>query len=210
VLKKDLLDRLAELLCYRKDPSLITSTALIYSEAEATIVATQNSTLDGRTWSDKDVKMLEYLADVLERISADGWCLCRDVPPVSVKLTSCIDIFDSHPLPALQSILVEYYSERIRYHARNIMSVEKGITGMDFFKDGGCNGVVSGRIAVYDFARIVKAVSFSTDFYAKLKGQTDTQQISSGPGRISIYSKAHARSRGLFACCSAMLRLSQR
>jgi hypothetical protein len=84
-IKKDFLDRLAELLCYRKDPSLITSTALIYSEREATIVATRNSTSGGKTWSDKDVKMLEYLAEVLERISADGWCLCRNLPPVLIN-----------------------------------------------------------------------------------------------------------------------------
>jgi hypothetical protein len=71
-IKNDLLDRLAELLCYRKDASLITSTALIYSEMEATIVAARNSTSSGTTWSNKDIKMLEYLAEVLERVSADG------------------------------------------------------------------------------------------------------------------------------------------
>jgi hypothetical protein len=84
-IKKDFLDRLAELLCYRKDPSLITSTALIYSEMEATIVAARNSNSGGKTWSDKDVEMLEYLAEVLERISADGWCLYRNLPPESIN-----------------------------------------------------------------------------------------------------------------------------
>jgi hypothetical protein len=73
--KKDFLDRLAELLCYRKDPSLITGTALIYSEVEVTILAARNSTASGKSWSDRDVKMLEYLAGILERISADGKCL---------------------------------------------------------------------------------------------------------------------------------------
>lgn len=75
-IKRDFLDRLAELLCYRKDPSLITSTSLIYSELQTTIVATRNSTSGGQTWSKKDVKMLEYLAKVVERISADGWWAC--------------------------------------------------------------------------------------------------------------------------------------
>lgn len=74
-IKKDFLDRLAELLCYTKDPSLITSTALVYSDEEATIVAARNSSSGGNTWSDKDVKMLEYLAEVLERISSNGSCL---------------------------------------------------------------------------------------------------------------------------------------
>jgi hypothetical protein len=100
-IKKDFLDLLAELLCYRKEPSLITSTALIYIERQATIVAARNPTSGGNTWSDKDVKMLKYFAEVLERISADGWCLFRNLPPLSIKLTSCIDIFESHPLPAL-------------------------------------------------------------------------------------------------------------
>lgn len=82
VIKKTFLDRLAEILCNRKDPSLITSTALIYSEKEATIVAARNSTSGPKTWSDDDVRMLENLAEVLERISADGWCLCRNLIPV--------------------------------------------------------------------------------------------------------------------------------
>jgi hypothetical protein len=80
-IKKDFLDRLAEILCYKKDPSPVTSTALIYSEKEATIVAARNSTSGPETWSDEDVEMLEYLAEVLERISADGWCLCRNLTP---------------------------------------------------------------------------------------------------------------------------------
>jgi hypothetical protein len=49
------------------------------------------------------------------------------------------------------------------------MSVEKGNTGLNFFKDGVCNGVVSGHLAVYDFARDVEAISYSSDFYTELK-----------------------------------------
>lgn len=67
-IKRDFLDGLAEIICYRKDSLLITSTALIYSEKEATIVAARNSTSGRETWSDKDVEMLEYLAGVPERI----------------------------------------------------------------------------------------------------------------------------------------------
>lgn len=64
---------------------------------------------------------------------------------------------------------MEYYSERIRHHAINVMSVEKGDMRLNFFKDGACNGVVSGHLAVYDFARDVEAISYSTDFYTELK-----------------------------------------
>jgi hypothetical protein len=88
---------------------------------------------------------------------------------VSENLTFGVDIFDCHTLPLLQSTLVEYYSERIRYHVKNVLSVENGNTGLDFFKDGGCNGVVSGHLAVYDFARDVEAISYSTDFCTELK-----------------------------------------
>ncbi|KAH8752838.1 hypothetical protein F5883DRAFT_621355 [Diaporthe sp. PMI_573] len=149
-IKRGFLDRLAELLCYRKDPTLIASTALIYSDEEATIVAARNSSLGGDTWSYRDFRMLEYLAEVLERISSD-------------------DAFESHPLPQLQSTLVEYYSQRIRHHAKNVMSIEKGKTELKFFKEDGCAGVASGRLDAYQFARSVEVLSHSTDFYAKLK-----------------------------------------
>jgi hypothetical protein len=49
------------------------------------------------------------------------------------------------------------------------MSVENGNTGLNFFKDGVCNGVVSGRLSAYDFVRDVEAISYSTDFYTELK-----------------------------------------
>lgn len=73
-IKRGFLDRLAELLCYRKDPVLISSTALIYRDDEVTIVAARNSSLGEDAWSNKDVRMLEYLGEVLERISSDGRC----------------------------------------------------------------------------------------------------------------------------------------
>jgi hypothetical protein len=73
-IKRGFLDRLAELLCHSKEPSLITSTALSYNDEDVTIVAARNSSKNGKTWSDKDVMMLEYLAAVLERISSDGLC----------------------------------------------------------------------------------------------------------------------------------------
>ena len=85
------------------------------------------------------------------------------------KLTSCIDIFECHPLLALQSTLLEYYSQRIRHHANNVMFLENGNTGLTFFKDGVCDSVVSGHLPVHDFARDVEAISYSTDFYTKLK-----------------------------------------
>ncbi|RFU75794.1 phosphoserine aminotransferase [Trichoderma arundinaceum] len=149
-IKKRFLDRLAEILCYRKDPSLITSTALIYNEKEVTIVAARNSTSGGKTWLEKDTHMLEYLVQVLETVSAEN-------------------SFGSQMLLDLQSTLVEYYSQRIRYHAKNAMSIEKGDTGLRFFKDSGCKGVVSGQLAVCHFVKGVETIYHSVDFFTKLK-----------------------------------------
>ncbi|TPX07261.1 uncharacterized protein E0L32_010855 [Thyridium curvatum] len=148
--KRGFLDRLAELLCYSKDPTLITGTALIYSDEEATIVAARNSSSSGDTWSRRDRKMLEYLAEVLERVSSD-------------------DAFESDPLPLLQSTSVEYYTQRIRHHAKTVTSIEEGKTELKFFKEDGCVGVASGRLDAYQFAKSVEVLSHSTDFYAKLK-----------------------------------------
>lgn len=72
LMKRNFLDELAEILCYDKIPALITSTALIYNDEEATIVAARNSTADGEAWSNKDIELLEYLAGVLEKVSSDG------------------------------------------------------------------------------------------------------------------------------------------
>lgn len=73
-IKKAFLDRLAELLCYEKDASLITSTALLQDNNGVTIIASRNSRR-GKTWSDKDIEMLEYLAQALERFSSEGLCI---------------------------------------------------------------------------------------------------------------------------------------
>lgn len=70
---KNFLDKLAELLCCRKDPKMITSTAMAYSEEQVTILAARNSkSEEDCTWTQVDVKLLEALATVLERVSADG------------------------------------------------------------------------------------------------------------------------------------------
>ncbi|OPB39193.1 hypothetical protein A0O28_0048990 [Trichoderma guizhouense] len=159
-IKKGFLDRLAELLCYRKEPSLITSTALLYNDEEVTIVAARNSSKKGKTWSDKDIMMLEHLAALLERISSN-------------------DILESDPLPALRSTLVEYYSQRIRHHAKEAMFIEGGKTGLNFFRgDNGCAGVASGQQAVSQFANGVEHLSHNTDFYAELKASLKPKKLS--------------------------------
>lgn len=178
-IKQGFLDRLAELLCYSKDVSLITSTALICSEEEVTIVAARNSSSNGSTWSDKDVNMLEYLADLLERTSSDGLCSLSNPQPPSKRMTCVVDIFESHPLPALQETLVEYYSQRIRHHAKEVKSLEKGKTGLEFFEDtnGACDRLASEDLTVYDFAKYVDYLSDSTNFYEEMKANLTPKKL---------------------------------
>ncbi|KAI3571264.1 hypothetical protein IWW34DRAFT_710074 [Fusarium oxysporum f. sp. albedinis] len=157
-MKSGFLDRLAELLCFDKKPVLITSTALVSDSKEDIIVCARNSSTSGNTWSTKDVEMLEHLAGVLERISSD-------------------EPFDSDPLPELQKVLVEYYRQRIQHHAKQLMSLEQGITGLAFFNDEGCGAVASGCLSTYQFAEKVEFLSYSTDFYRTLKTQLSPTRL---------------------------------
>ena len=83
----------------------------------------------------------------------------------------------SQLLPQLQRTLVEYYCERIQYHAQNVNSKENGKTGLAFFKEDGCIGVISGRLDVYLFAKTVEDLSYSTDFYTNLKANLTSTEL---------------------------------
>ncbi|KUJ15801.1 uncharacterized protein LY89DRAFT_707936 [Mollisia scopiformis] len=155
--KKGFLDRLAEILCYSKEPSLITSAALIYSDGGATIVATRNSSLKNNTWSDKDIKMLEGLAELLERVSSN-------------------DKFEAHLLPALQKALVIYYRQRIQHHAKAVMSLEKD-TGIKFLEEDKWSAVTSGQFNVDEFAEHVEYLSYSTEFYSRLETNLEPKKL---------------------------------
>lgn len=72
---------------------------------------------------------------------------------------------------------MEYYGQRIRYHAKSVMSIEKRKTGLRFFTDDECGGVASGRLDVYRFAERVEALSYSTEFYAKLKANLTPSKL---------------------------------
>ncbi|KAJ4129105.1 hypothetical protein NW768_007636 [Fusarium equiseti] len=149
-MKSRFLDRLAELLCYDKKPVLITSTALVSDTKDNIIVCARNSSTRGNTWSTKDVDMLEHLAEILEK-------------------TSSGEPLDYDTLLELQKVLVEYYSQRIKHHAKQLMSLEQGMTGMAFFNEAGCGAIASGSLSIYQFAKQVETLSYSTDFYRILK-----------------------------------------
>ncbi|KAH7180054.1 uncharacterized protein B0J16DRAFT_403471 [Fusarium flagelliforme] len=149
-MKRGFLDRLAELLCFDKKPDLITSTALVSDRKDNIILCARNSSPRGNTWSTKDVNMLENLAGVLEK-------------------TSSGEPFDFDPLPELQKVLVEYYRQRIVHHAKQLISLERGITGMAFFNNEACSAIASGRVSIHQFAEQIEVLSDSTDFFRILK-----------------------------------------
>lgn len=84
------------------------------------------------------------------------------------------------PLDDLQKRLVEYYSPRIRYHAKTAMSIEKGKTGRPFFADV-CGGIASGRLNnMHLFARALDQLSDDLDFYATMAANltpTERQKV---------------------------------
>ncbi|KAL2017235.1 hypothetical protein VTK56DRAFT_2394 [Thermocarpiscus australiensis] len=143
--KKDFLDRLAEMLCREKDPSFIACAAMIEREDEITIVAARN----GGSWAVQDVRLLEELATIVERISLD-------------------DVFDESPIPSLQRRLTEYYTPRLRHHVQELLKHEAGKTNMDFFSNF-CRDFLSGKVSAHDLVECVATLSDSTDFYATLK-----------------------------------------
>ncbi|KAJ5814770.1 hypothetical protein N7474_006547 [Penicillium riverlandense] len=63
-IKMVFLDRLAELLCYKKHAHYVTCTSLLEGQDEITIFAARNA-----TWEEKDRELLESLANMLELIA---------------------------------------------------------------------------------------------------------------------------------------------
>lgn len=62
--KMRFLDRLAETLCYKKDPHYVTCTAMQETADEVNILALRNA-----RWGGKDIKLLEEVARQLELVA---------------------------------------------------------------------------------------------------------------------------------------------
>jgi hypothetical protein len=60
------LDVLAEILCYKKNPLFVASTAMTDEEDEVTIVAARN----GTDWEKDDIDLMEYLAITMEKTAS--------------------------------------------------------------------------------------------------------------------------------------------
>lgn len=65
--KMRFLDRLAEILCYKKHPHYVTCTAMQETADEVTILALRNA-----NWRKKDIKILEEMARQLELVASRG------------------------------------------------------------------------------------------------------------------------------------------
>lgn len=65
----EFLDRLAEILCFKKAPTHVTSTAMIKKEDQVTIIAARNG---DTAWRTEDKAMLEELAVTMEKLSSHG------------------------------------------------------------------------------------------------------------------------------------------
>jgi hypothetical protein len=61
------LDRLAELICRKKEAHYVTCTSLMESEEEATIFAARNA-----SWVNTDIDLLEKVAHMLEDVASRG------------------------------------------------------------------------------------------------------------------------------------------
>lgn len=65
--KMRLLDKLAEILCYKKDAHYVTCTAMQETDDEVTILAFRNA-----RWEGKDIDLLEEMARQLELVAKRG------------------------------------------------------------------------------------------------------------------------------------------
>lgn len=77
-IKKTFLDQLAEILCFKKDPSFITATAMTDEDEAVNIVVARN----GTPWRKRDVEILNYLTEIMERCSRHGMTNRNQFPPL--------------------------------------------------------------------------------------------------------------------------------
>lgn len=75
-IKRTFLDRLAEILCSHKHASYVTCTSMIEYEDAITIVVARNA-----KWTDADVRILDGVAAIMEKIASRG--VCKNLFPCS-------------------------------------------------------------------------------------------------------------------------------
>lgn len=112
-----------------------------------------------------------------------------------------VDYFEEHPLPALRTTLAQYYSKRIQYHAKEIMRIEKGETGLGFFGESLCGKAASGHLSLTAFVECVEYLSDDTDFYAQMEAKLT-------PGKLRRVVEELAFIERPFTCANRFLKIA--
>ncbi|KAL4907242.1 hypothetical protein BDW74DRAFT_176024 [Aspergillus multicolor] len=141
--RMNFLDRMAELLCRKKEAHYVTCTSLMEREEEATILAARNASWDGL-----DIKLLEKIAKMLEAVASHD--------------SSTEDAFD------LRKEFSDYYSPRLNHHAKALLNLLGKSKGLEDFTSY-INGFLNRRIPASAFVETVDNLGHSTDFYSQLK-----------------------------------------
>ncbi|KAJ5150802.1 uncharacterized protein N7482_010054 [Penicillium canariense] len=140
--KMRFLDKLAEILCYRKDAHYVTCTAMQETDDEVTILAFRNA-----IWGEQDINLLEEMARQLELVAKR-------------------ESLDMESLPDLQALFSEYYTPRLKYHASQLLSlIDKK---KEMWKLDAClRAFRSGEVSSTDLVNIVNDLCYSTTFYSE-------------------------------------------
>ncbi|KAJ5739490.1 hypothetical protein N7533_012274 [Penicillium manginii] len=152
--KMRLLDRLAEILCYKKVAHYVTCTAMQETDDEVNILALRNA-----AWSGKDIELLEEVSRQLEIVATK-------------------ESLDIESLPDLQALLSEYYTPRLKYHASELFGLVTKKKEMckfklvEILKEFGLGSVSSTNLVA-----IVDDICYSTTFYSQLNQLFTVKQV---------------------------------
>lgn len=165
--KMRFLDRLAEILCYKKEAHYVTCAAMQVTVDKVNILAVRNA-----RWEEKDIKLLEDIAVQLELVAKRGTLetFIDEYQPVLSKsnLQSISESLDTESIPDLQAMLSEYYTPRLNYHASQLLALIK--KKKEMWKLIAClEEFLSGEISSTTLVKLVDDLCYSTNFYSGIK-----------------------------------------
>ncbi|KAL4881929.1 hypothetical protein BJY04DRAFT_217632 [Aspergillus karnatakaensis] len=158
------LDHVAQILCYKKHAHYVTCAAMKEGSDEVTILVARNA-----PWKEKDTKLLEDLASLLEHVAAG------EAP-------------DMESSQDLQQTLIEYYFPRLQYHAQKLLALLEKAKSDSHQEAKETKNIIlclkafiSGTIPPQAFIDVVEKIHYSTTFSSELqdlfKGDQVKQQI---------------------------------
>ncbi|KAJ5797887.1 uncharacterized protein N7503_007183 [Penicillium pulvis] len=162
--KMRFLDRLAEILCYKKEAHYVTCAAMQVTVDKVNILAVRNA-----TWEEKDIKLLAEIAVQLELVAKRGMLgiFIDEYQPVPSKsdLQSISEFLNTESITGLQAMLSEYYTPRLNYHASKLLALIKKKKEMRILI--AClKAFLSGEIASTTLVEIIDDLCYSTNFYS--------------------------------------------